>query len=323
MKVTNCDNMILIHGTEPHLIREKVAELEVGISEDAKEILKEASISSLITAAQTLSMFCPKKLIKVYRASFFSGSLTPKQAKELDGLIEAIQLSDHTIVFIEDKKPLDKRKKAVKLILKAATCHEFQSFKDWETEKIVDWVQKKFQKLEKTIDRNSARKFVEFNGKELSILAMEIEKATVFMGKDDDVSFEKINQLMGGQAANLFAFNDAFKLKKVSEVVNHATSLMESGEDPIKLFGMVGSNLRLYMSMVSLKNRGYSVDKIAKTLSKNPYFIQKLMQDVTRNYSEEKLKQLYKIVCEKDLFIKTGKQPADTALLLFLLNLAD
>ncbi|MBT6120974.1 hypothetical protein HOH45_05870, partial [bacterium] len=119
------------------------------------------------------------------------------------------------------------------------------------------------------------------------------------------------------------AFNDAFKLKKVSEVVNHATSLMESGEDPIKLFGMVGSNLRLYMSMVSLKNRGYSVDKIAKTLSKNPYFIQKLMQDVTRNYSEEKLKQLYKIVCEKDLFIKTGKQPADTALLLFLLNLAD
>ncbi|MFT5171145.1 MAG: DNA polymerase-3 subunit delta, partial [Candidatus Marinamargulisbacteria bacterium] len=100
-----------------------------------------------------------------------------------------------------------------------------------------------------------------------------------------------------------------------------AKCLMGNQEDPIRLMGMVISNIRTFCQILSLVEQGESSQGIAKATKKNPYFLQKIMPGIQKHYTLEGLKPIYRLLNTRDVEMKSGKIKAEIGLEMAILDI--
>lgn len=140
----------------------------------------------------------------------------------------------------------------------------------------------------------------------------EIEKLSIYaVGKE--VSLVDLRELLfHDRGGDLFACLDAL-VERQPQALRLLQELLESGEEPSKVFYLLASQVRAILMIQSLAAAGYSREEIARRTGDYPWRVAKRLQTAQRLTSEELIGFLHRLHRE-DLRIKRGERQPQEAL---------
>lgn len=303
----------VVFGEESFSVEEHVdALLKDYPSSDRETFEGVFELDAVIQSLSTSSLFASNKIVVLKNPWFFSKAPTDAQLKVYAQFLDAAESSDFPCLIYQ-LGSVDQRKKAVTQLKKKTKFHIYQPFKDWEQDKVLDWIKSRAQQCGKTMDHDAALALEEIGGTNLRQLAGELEKCSVYVGNASTITRADITSLCAPATTSIFEFNEAMKKRNASQCLKALHRLLSHGEDPIRLSGLIVSNLRLYTQLLSLSQEGKSVNDIAKDIGKNAFFLKNVLPDIKRNYSLPDLKNAVIRFADCDYAIKSGKMKPDVA----------
>jgi DNA polymerase-3 subunit delta len=123
------------------------------------------------------------------------------------------------------------------------------------------------------------------------------------------------------QEANVFEMVDALGRRDGEQALKLLHRLLEDGEHPLRLFGMIVRQFRIMIQVKDLAERGVSPKKIGAQLGLHPFVAKKGRQQ-SQNFSMEQLETVYHELMETDLAIKTGQMDPVLALDMLIAGLS-
>ena len=314
------EKLNFVYGEESFLIEQCVTDLKKSVPDATVETLApDADWEALNQAITGMSLFDTNKVFVWRHPWLITSALEKKDMDALKAVIEALNESEHVLIVHTDKK-VDQRKKGVSFLKKnAGFVKKFDQFKDWEQDKMINWLSSYVSQKGAAIDDKALYALVDLGGKNCRHLAGEIDKAMVFLGDKTHITLETVLSICSGVNKGIYDFNEAMKKGNLKQIMTELTSLLNHGEDPIKLMGLVTANIRFYYQLLSMEKKA-SFQAIAKALGKNPYFVKLLLPEIKRGYTLEQCTALYHRLADTDLAIKSGKCAPKTALELVFLQ---
>ena len=283
-------------GEETFLIREAVQKTIKSHSDYQIEYLEgQFEIAKLIELTQSTGLFASKTLIIMKNPFFLLKKCDTKEEKALSALFKSHQNED-VKMLIYATQTLDQRKKFVSLLKKEASSQQFNAFKDWEQNKVLQWIQQRLKAHQKTINQDALFALEQLAAGSLEQCNAEINTLLVFLNDKETIDINDINALSGDSKATPYQLTEALNKRQYNKVYTITTTLLSNQHDPIKLMGLFISSFRLYYLITYMKAKRQNADQMAKTLRKNAYFIKLIAQEfnyrgLKRNeYIREQLK---------------------------------
>jgi len=314
--------IILLYGKDEFRSTLKLAEIKNKFLEKNKEggtlfvfDFPESPMKSedIIPKLMTGGLFSNKKL------AVFKNTLENKNIVENEEFLVFVkkikkeEIKDLTVVFWEPAK-FEKKTKLAKYLLANSKS---QAFEFLEGAKFLNWIRDEIKNRsqgETSITPLALQKLASFAGSEdLSLLSNEIEKLTSFRAKGE-ISDADIDLLVRSQiSTEIFKTIDALAMGDRKTAVKLLHDHLSSGDDPFYLLSMYFYQFRNLIKVKPLAEKNIPEREIALKLKLHPYVVRKSVQQ-GRNFSLEKLKNIYKLLCEMDFRAKTGKAEINLAL---------
>ena len=267
---------------------------------------KEVGIDDIVGHAKRYPMMADRQVIIV------------KEAQELSRTIE--QLVDYAenpqpttvLVFCYKYKKLDKRKKLYKSIGKHGIL--FESKKLYENQ-VSEWLRKVLHGKGYSISHKAAIVLVEYLGTDLSRISKELEKLTLVLPKESQITPADIEEHIGiSKDYNNFELKKAIGEKNVLKATRIINYFAQNPKD--NPFVLTVTLLHNFFSQL-LQYHGlndHSPKNVASALRVNPYFVGEY-QIAAKNYPMKKVSAIVSHLREMDLKGKgvgaTGVPQAD------------
>ena len=158
-------------------------------------------------------------------------------------------------------------------------------------------------------------------GEDLPALAAEIEKLAVL---DEELDEARVRELVQRPASrDAFDLIDAVTAGNEATAVRTARLLLDAGEAAPRILGALGWQFSLVARAVALRARDGDVAKgvAAKALGAAPYAAGKAM-DIARRLDERALREVFDVLLEVELAVKTGRREPGWAIEAAALELA-
>ncbi|MGD8968728.1 MAG: DNA polymerase III subunit delta [Anaerolineae bacterium] len=184
------------------------------------------------------------------------------------------------------------------------------------------WIKKRLQKHGGRIEPRAAHRLAALVGADLRLLDQEIVKLVTYTNAERLITETDVETLVPySQNAIIFDLVDALGQRDGRTAAETLHRLLEEGEHPLGLLGMIVRQFRLLVQVKALKAKGASSRDIAKALKIHPFPAGKLHRQATR-FTAAQLEKVYRHLSEIDVEIKTGKIDAELALDLLVAGLA-
>lgn len=294
-----------------------LAELNITIFDGSK-----VTLSELQHACDSVPFMADRRLVIV------EGLLTrlePKgeervlsawQKEYLEGLTQYLKRLPETtrLVFVEDKA-ISKNNPVHRLALADEGGH-VKEFKPPQKEKLSRWIEERVRKKGGRINSAAVEELAAFVGPPLPLrlLDQEIEKLVTYVDGARPISEDDVRLLVSYvQEANIFEMVDALGQRDTQRAARLLHQLLDEGEHPLALLGMIVRQFRILIQVKELTERGLSQQKMASQLRLHPFVVKKAMRQAM-NFSMEQLEAIYRQLLETDVAIKTGQMDEVLAL---------
>jgi len=220
------------------------------------------------------------------------------------------------LVFVEEGIP-DRRTALFRKLSK----EKVEEFKLLEPESLRRWIKKEVETRGGTIDSAAILKLAEFVGNDLWRMTNEIDKLIAFGPK---ITHQNIEILVNPQIqANIFNLIDAMAQKNIKLANKELYRLLNSGANELYILTMIIYQYRNLLIIKDLGERLKNTNRwaLAKKAGLHPFVIQKSLA-VLPKYSLDQLKNVYGILQDFDVRMKTGKIESRVALELLIFKLA-
>ena len=263
---------------------------------------KEASIDEIVGNAKRYPMMAERQVVIV------------KEAQELSRTIE--QLVDYAenpqpstvLVLCYKYKKLDKRKKLYKSVSKHGVL--FESKKLYENQ-VSEWLRKVLHGKGYSISHKAAIVLVEYLGTDLSRISKELDKLTLVLPKESQITPADIEEHIGiSKDYNNFELKKAIGERNVLKATRIVNYFAQNPKD--NPFVLTVSLLHNFFSQL-LQYHGlndHSPKNVASALRVNPYFVGEY-QVAAKNYPMKKVSSIVSHLREMDL---KGKGVGATAI---------
>ncbi len=263
---------------------------------------KEASIDEIVGNAKRYPMMAERQVVIV------------KEAQELSRTIE--QLVDYAenpqpstvLVLCYKYKKLDKRKKLYKSVSKHGVL--FESKKLYENQ-VSEWLRKVLHGKGYSISHKAAIVLVEYLGTDLSRISKELDKLTLVLPKESQITPADIEEHIGiSKDYNNFELKKAIGERNVLKATRIINYFAQNPKD--NPFVLTVSLLHNFFSQL-LQYHGlndHSPKNVASALRVNPYFVGEY-QVAAKNYPMKKVSSIVSHLREMDL---KGKGVGATAI---------
>lgn len=251
------------------------------------------------------------------------GALSKAEQAFLDDLIDYLPGLPETtrLVFIE-KEALPASHPVVKLAKREQRGY-VKRFKLPDAKALPDWIEERARKQGGEIRRGAARRLAAVVGTDLRLLDQEIEKLVTYVNAERAITRDDVETLVPySQDAVIFDLVDALGQRDGRTAAQTLHRLLEEGEHPLGLFGMIVRQFRLLIQVKELKKQKRATAKdVAGALGIHPFPARKLHSQAT-HFTEAQLEMIYRHLSDIDVKIKTGKVEAEVALDLLVAGLA-
>ena len=188
----------------------------------------------------------------------------------------------------------------------------------------------RFDRLEAGSTKESLQGAARSRGKQISQEAIElllalagddlrqsisgVEKATLFVGEREEIGPQDIEALVGEtRARSIFQLTDAVGARDLEVALRCLISLLENGEEPLPILGMLARQIRLLFQAKALHERGATSSEMARTLGLPPRPLAALAEQGA-SLSWQQLGGAHQCLYRADLAIKTGRAGAPAVL---------
>jgi DNA polymerase III subunit delta len=320
------ENMkIFLYGEDEFQSGRKLAEIKNKFIEKNKEggtlfvfdfAQNETKVDSLLMNLSSGGLFSKKKLAIVKN---ILQNKVAAEDKEIMSYLKKEESKDITLVFWEKDK-IDKRLKLAKFLLEKSKKQEFVFL---EGAKLSSWINEEIRKISAgavSVNPRAVEKLSIYVGSNLALLLKEIEKLVDYRRKGE-ISEDEVDLLVKSKIdTDIFKTIDSLSRGDRKTAVKLLHDHLSAGEDPFYLLSMYFFQFRNLLKVKPLAEKNYSQHEIAAKLKIHPYVAKKSIEQ-GRNFSLEKLKKLYKALCEIDFESKIGKMDIELALDKFVAEL--
>jgi DNA polymerase-3 subunit delta len=164
--------------------------------------------------------------------------------------------------------------------------------------KLRRWITDRVERKEGEIEASAAEELAAFVGSDLRLLDQELDKLISYVDRARPITKADVHLLL-----------------------NLLHRLLEGGEHPLSLLGMIVRQFRIMIQVKDLAERGVPPSKIDAQLGLHRFVAEKGLRQ-SRNFSMEQLETIYRKLLETDLAIKTGQMDQVLALDMLIVGLS-
>jgi DNA polymerase III subunit delta len=258
----------------------------------------ETTWARLVESARTGSLFVPRRAIVVRQAEGVKGDEEP-----LAAYLENPS-PDVTLILLAAKP--DKRRVAWKKYLAEATVSSAEPKRGAALKAYVgDELRRRGLKL----DPEAFEELLERVGQDLRRLLGEVDKLEAFREGKGALTAEDVSAVLGrGMARPLYLLSDAIAERDAATCLSLLETLLDDGEEPLRIMGALHRSLRQVRAVLSLQQERASRDEIAARLRLPPNmaFKVRILQQAASRWTDRELVDAVKGLNEQDRSIKTG-----------------
>ncbi len=312
----------ILHGDNALEQAEALASLisQAGLSADLLEFNTETliapfTITEFRQACSTIPFLGDARVVIVRQGlSKDKGHL----AEEIAAYLPDLPPTTH-LIFVESQKLGAKNavlKLAQQMDVRVQLC-ELPATRD-----LPGWIQHRAKRYRGTIEPAASAALAQNIGPNLHLLDQEIQKLFLYCGERKTITLEDVQVMVPYiQSADvIFNLVDAVGQRNPRSAAQYLHRLLDVGEHPLGIFGMIARQFRLLIQIHWLDERRYSESEIATRLKVHPFVAKKVRAQAVK-FTATQLRSAYRMLLENDLAIKQGEIPADTALDLLIAQL--
>ena len=303
----------IIHGSDTFRIQDRVRQL-CAEHPGAQwiDLTETTSMTDFIHACNQHNLFNPYCFIRYKNPGFLTTKVTENTTNLLDCLAHAQSSGAHTIILYTTK-PIDKRLKLSKHCLALGQTESFEAFKDWDEDKVVQWINARIRYYELTADPTIATTIWQIHRTDLQHIDQLIQTIRTYLGTATHITQQTLADLHACPTQSMLDAHEALKSNQPRQLLQAVTQLLNDTYDPVYIISSLANQCRLYIQLIS--DPTLSHDTLAKQLGKHPYFIQKQRVALYRAHTLASLTQQYKRLIHADFILKSGSHDAHMALL--------
>ena len=249
------------------------------------------------------------------------GSPAAWQKEYLEKLTQYLQRLPETtrLVLVEDR-PIGKSNPVHRLALADERGH-VKEFKAPQGRALNHWIEERVRKKGGQINPPAVETLAAFVGGDLRLLDQEIEKLIAYVDRARPISEDDVRLLVSYvREANVFEMVDALGLRDGQRAAKLLHQLLDEGEHPLALLGMIVRQFRIMIQVKELNGQGLSQQDIAAKLKLHRFVVKKAVRQAM-NFSMEQLEAIYRKLLETDVAIKTGQMDDVLALDMLVVGL--
>lgn len=309
--------IIFLYGEDEFRSNRKLAEIKNKFLEKNPDVTSglfnfaepAAKISEMLLKLSSGGLFSNKKLAI---AKNILQNKTAAEDKEFLDYIKREERRDLTLIFWEKEK-FDKKLRLAKFLLENAKKQEFNFLAG---SKLTNWIIEEIQRTggdNISIGPKVAEKLSIFVGNNLSLLSKEIEKLVAYKNKGE-ISEEDVDLLVKSKVdSDIFKTIDSLARQDKKTAVRLLHNHLGAGEDPFYLLSMYFYQFRNLLKVKALAEKKIPERDITQKLKLHPFVVRKSLEQ-GKGFSFDKLRNLYKNLCDVDFGAKTGKVEIELAL---------
>jgi DNA polymerase-3 subunit delta len=249
---------------------------------------EEVALPDIVRAAQTTPVLNPVRLVIVRPAPFLASAgkkrnteedrretdTEPKGQAPLVRYLEA-PLSSTCLVFC-NPGPVDRRRKAYKLIADHGVAIDFELLKRPDTAK---WLQREVRRAGKQFTPAALDRLQDWALPGLDGLSRELEKVLLHAGDSHVVQLSDVEAVVvPTREETIFQVVDAIGVKNGSGALEGIRSLLAAKEPPLKILAMLARQFRLTLCVQELAASGLRETEIASALQTRPFVVRKIRE---------------------------------------------
>jgi DNA polymerase-3 subunit delta len=332
------DNIHVLYGEDDFSVKEALAEIKRDLG-DPESLSgnstaldgRSLTFAELQMTCATLPFFAPHRLIIVENLlERFDGAggrrgrrpAAESRGKELGDFAGLAKLGESTppaniVVFLSGN--IKATNPALEVLREIARVKAVAPLRGRQ---LQDWIMAQTPKHSGSIDPGAARLLAEYSSGNLRQLDNDIEKLSLYATgrpiQENDVRL----LVHSSREARVFDLIDAAVAGRRADAVRALEQLFIQGESPQMIVTMLGRQLRMLVQAKVLTGENASRSEIAEAMATNSdWVLEKTIQQSER-YSLARLKSLYQQLLQTDLSIKVGAVDDETAISLFVTELA-
>lgn len=242
-------------------------------------------------------------------------------AKEMDAIAAYLpDLPPTTILIFCEHKALGAKNPV--LVQAKKLDANIQAFAVPNAKDLARWIVERAKMHRGAIDFSAAALLGQNIGPNLRLLDQEIRKLMLYCGENNVITTEDVKVMAPYiQSADvIFAMVDAIGQRDPRNAATYLHRLLEVGEHPLGIFGMIVRQFRLLIQARWLADRQAGEADIAARLKLHP-FVAKKARAQAQHFTSEQLRAAYQVLVDSDLAIKRGLLEAETALDVLIVQL--
>lgn len=248
------------------------------------------------------------------------GSVAPKKGdkKEWAGLGRRVREMPPTTVLVLVDGDIKKDNSLLKDLSAAAEVRQFPVLRG---KALSDWIRNRVKSGGGDIEPDALRMLASLVGDNLWILSGEIEKLILYTG-GKRIEEKDVREVVSyAREANVFSMVDAIIEGHAATATPLMQQLLDEGAASPYLLFMITRQIRMLVQIKELSQQRCSRNDIRQRLGIASDFVLNKGLDQSRNYSMERLEQVYRKLLETDISIKRGIYKGEMALDLLVAEL--
>jgi DNA polymerase III subunit delta len=298
--------LYLFYGDEEFLMLRALGRLEEGLrdrwGEAPVRVLREAQeleLPEFLAETREASLWGPGQLLVLRRLKLNTAAL-----EAVNAYLDHPAPRAWVVLLAEGVKAKDWGRNPVWERLQRQEA-ALGFFRPKEAE-LYQWLTREAGSLGKTLTLAAAQRLVEVVGDNLAELSQELEKLALYAGAEKSLTPNLVNQLAThSRTHNIFALVEALGEPGAHKRLSALGQLLDLGEHPAKILGMLARQLRL---LISLKEGGPAGAAYLSRLNLTPWVLKSLAQQAPR-FSEAALRSHLSLLHQVDWQLKTSGGP--------------
>jgi DNA polymerase-3 subunit delta len=180
-------------------------------------------------------------------------------------------------------------------------------------EELADWIMARARVKGARLTYDAAQELATYVGSQLRLLDQELDKLSVYAAGRPITPADVRLLVSATREANVFQMVDALGAGGGRQAVQILRDLLEDGQPPLAILGMLARQVRLLLFTKDLLARGLSSAEIARELHLQGWQADRLVRQANR-YTFPQLERMHDRLLEADIAIKTGQMEDDVAL---------
>ena len=154
-----------------------------------------------------------------------------------------------------------------------------------QVQDVQKWIVARADEVHVHIDNAAVSLLLELVGSNVTMLAKEMDKLTLYVGMGGEITTKLVAELVPKSVEqNVFALTEKVVKKILQVQCKFWMDYLRKEEEPIKLLALLVSQFRLLYQVKELQQRGYGQNQIASHIGVHPYRV-KLAMNQTKFFS--------------------------------------